>query len=121
MKILSIIAVLLIVLAFIVNGCDSVTGDKPLQVTIPTLVYPPNNDSIGVSVTPTFRWIDSADKIEIATNLYLNDIIFSKAVTDSSYTLDSGILNHNTWYYWHLGKATAGTENWTTVWGFKTN
>ena len=70
MKILSIIAVLFILLIFIVSGCDSVTGDKPIENTTPTLVYPPNNDSTDVSITPTFKWSGGADKIQIATNLY---------------------------------------------------
>ena len=106
-------------IALFLSSCDSVTDDKPLSVTTPSLIAP--DDQSTVSVTPTFRWSGSSDKFEIATNSNFATKIVSINVTDSVYTLPSGYLESGKWYFWHAGKTTAGTIYWSSTFTFLTN
>ena len=106
---------------FIFSGCDSATDSKAVSTTVPTLVSPANNDSL-ISVTPTFKWSGSADKLEIGTDQSITHLTYSCNITDSTYTLPaSNALLPNSWYYWNVGATSGSSVNWShTIYGFKT-
>ena len=107
---------------FILSGCDAGGNSVAVSTSSPSLVSPPDNDTI-VSLTPTFKWSGSADKLEIGTTPSFQTIVQSVTLqtTDSTYTLPTGVLHNGTYYYWHAGRNSNGTEYWSSVsYSFKT-
>jgi|GEM_PF-6246554 len=94
------------------------------SISPPVLIYPLNGAN-GISVTPTFDWgdIESAAKyrIQISADPHFNSILIDdSSSTISQYTVQSGILNNNSTYYW---RASAKTTEWgpfSSIWYFKT-
>src|SRR5258706_6404884 len=112
MKYFSFLLLIVSCTILIFYGCDSGTDSKPVSVTPPELVSPADRDT-AVSRTPTFTWTGSADKLEIASNNTFTTIIYSSAVTGTSFTMPTA-LQPQTTYYWHAGNSASGTTYWST-------
>ena len=101
----------------ILNGCDAGGDSVANSTSAPSLVLPADQDS-SVSIIPTFKWSGSADKLEIGTNPSFTTIIHSYTLqtTDSVYTIPAAdSLHRGTFYYWHAGRNSGGTENWSAL------
>ena len=123
MRKLYFILLILIAGPMFINGCDTGGDSVANSTTVPNLIAPPDQDTT-VSLTPSFKWSGSADKLEIGTSPSFQTIVKSITLqtTDSIYTLPaSDSLHHGTFYYWHAGKNSGGTEYWSTnTYTFKT-
>lgn len=120
MKTIIALMVLIMWALFFMTGCDSVTDSKSVPVSRPSLVAPPDNGT-GVSLTPTFTWQSTADKLEMASNNTFSTILYSAPVTGNSFTMPAGVLQANTTYYWHAGSTTGNTMTWSNyVFSFTT-
>ena len=106
---------------FVLSGCDSATDSKPVSVTPPVLVSPPDRDTTQ-SLTPTFKWTGTADKIQIdRSNNTFTDIIQASDVTGNSYAMPSGVLVAGRTYYWRAGITAGSTVYWSSsVYSFRT-
>lgn len=106
---------------FVFSGCDSATDSKPVSVTPPTLVSPPDRDTTQ-SLTPTFTWTGSADKIQVdRSNNTFTDIIQASDVTGNSFVMPSGVLVAGGTYYWRAGITAGSTVYWSSsVYSFRT-
>lgn len=122
MRKLTSFAVLLILFsAMLFTGCDSPTETKATSVTAPTLSEPTDN-ATSISLTPTFKWSGTADKLEIATNSTFSNPVYSNAVSGTEFTIPSGVLQAGTTYFWRAGKSSGGTMYWcATSYRFTTN
>ncbi len=96
-----------------VCGCDSVTDSKSNAITPPTLISPGDGDT-AISLTPTFKWNGTADKLQVDNNSTFNNPI-SADVSGTEYTMPSGKLMSHTKYFWRAGKTSSNTVYWSTV------
>ena len=86
----------------------------------------PANNSVGVSLTPTFDWEDDAAstgyQIQIALDSGFSSPVLSvDTISVSEYTLNSGVLDNSTVYYWRIrGKSSCESGDWSSIWNFKT-
>ncbi|SRR5260221_6741642 len=103
----------------IISGCDSSTDSKPISTAAPVLVSPADTSS-NISLTPTFTWTGSADKLEIGSNNTFTTIIQSANVTGTTYTVTTP-LQANTLYFWRAGLTAGSTVYWcTNIYSFRT-
>lgn len=112
MKFFSFIVVILIAVSYSFIGCDSVSDSKPVSTTPPTLTYPADNDS-NVSVTPTFTWSGTADKVQVSSNPTFSTLVHSADVSGNSYTMPGPGLQHGIYYYWRAGRTSGATVYWS--------
>lgn len=114
MKVSWLIPILLLVTVFIFNSCDSPTDSKAVQVTPPSPVYPPNNDTL-TTLTPTCTWNGTADKIQISEYPSYATLVHEANVSGNSYPIPSRVLENNSTYYWHVGVASGSNIYWSDV------
>lgn len=112
MKFFSFILVLLIAVSYSFIGCDSVSDSKPINTTPPTLISPADNDS-NISLTPTFTWSGTADKLSYSTNSSFTNAV-TLDVSGTQHTLGTA-LNRSTTYFWKAGITSGGNIIWSTV------
>lgn len=86
----------------------------------------PANDSTVLSLTPTFTWGGGSGaaiyRLMVAQdNNFQSLVIDANNISDLSYTMPSGKLNGDTWYYWKI-LAQQGNQisAWTAPWSFHT-
>jgi hypothetical protein len=98
------------------------TAEIYAQPQPPQLISPPNN-ATGVSIFPTFTWSASTG----ATSYRLQVIqgattVFDQSnITSPNYTIVTGVLTANTWYYWRVNATgPSGTSTWSVSWNFQT-
>ena len=89
----------------------------------PTLISPPNG-AIGISLTPTLNWNDIPNTFDYGVQL-TNDpnfqslIINVNGLTNSEYTVPSGILELNKVYFWRANARNGlGTGPFSAIWFF---
>jgi len=86
----------------------------------------PSNDSTVLSLTPTFTWGGgsgaAAYRLMVAQdNNFQRLAIDVNNIGDLSYTMPSGKLNADTWYYWKvLAQQGNQVSDWTAPWSFHT-
>jgi hypothetical protein len=113
MKLIYFIFISIIILSL--SSCDSPTDSKATNVNAPSLISPPNNDTLP-TFTPTFKWSGLADKFQISLYPSFNTLFYSVNVSDSQYTLPGNVLTlHHQMYYWHAGKTSGGTTYWAEL------
>jgi photosystem II stability/assembly factor-like uncharacterized protein len=107
------------------NVLKTGTGGIPLPIAIPVLSAPVNG-ATGLSLTPALDWSDvtGATKFRLqisAQSNFSSLLIDDSTITQSQYSVASGILNIGTAYYW---RAAAGNDTiWTPfsdTWNFTT-
>jgi|GEM_PF-3794615 len=85
------------------------------------LLLPANNSS-NVCLPPTFTWTPiagaSSYNLMVATDYTFYNIIYSNAVSGTSYTISSSLVSANTNYYWQV--AAAGSNLYSAVGSFTT-
>jgi hypothetical protein len=72
----------------------------------PDLILPPDG-ATGVSLTPTLDWSDISNAtfygVQVSTNPnFTTTVVNAAGLTNSQYTIPSGILNNNTIYFWRV-------------------
>ena len=86
----------------------------------------PSNDSTVLSLTPTFTWGGGSGaatyRLMVAQdNNFQRLAIDVNNIGDLSYTMPSGKLNADTWYYWKvLAQQGNQVSDWTAPWSFHT-
>jgi len=86
----------------------------------------PDNGSTVLSLTPTFTWGGGSGaatyRLLVATdNNFQNLALDVNNIGDLSYTMSSGKLNGDTWYYWKvLAQQGNQISAWTAPWSFYT-
>jgi len=113
MKLYSFIILLLVFFTYCFIGCDSVSDSKPVSTTPPSLISPADLDS-GVSITPTFTWSGTADKLQVSSNSAFSSVLYSSDVTGTSHTMQGYSLAHGVYYFWRAGRTSGATVYWST-------
>jgi len=72
----------------------------------PGLISPPDA-ATSVSLTPTLDWLDIFNAttygVQVSTNAnFTSTVVNAAGLTNSQYTIPSGILNNNTTYFWRV-------------------
>jgi hypothetical protein len=86
----------------------------------------PANGSTVLSLTPTFTWGGGSGaatyRLQIAADNNFQSLALDvNNIGDLSYTVPSGKLNGDTWYYWKvLAQQGNQISDWTAPWSFKT-
>ena len=89
----------------------------------PTLISPANG-STGISLTPTLNWNDIPNAFDYGVQLtndpnFLTLVINVNGLTNSEYTVPTGILDPNTVYFWRANARNGlGTGTFSTIWFF---
>jgi uncharacterized protein YkwD len=95
---------------------SSMTPDVPIQVT-------PNTGDT-VSLTPVLFWkkalLADSYNLQISNSVdFINKIVDETGITDTSYTVQSGLLTYKTSYFWRVqSKNSITTSDWSTKWSF---
>lgn len=93
--------------------------EQPKLISLP-------NEALGQSLTPTLDWSDQSSvtsyRIQIASDLNFTKIAVDEGnLTNSNYTVQPGLLQSNTTYYWKVSATNlGGTGNWSHIWTFST-
>ncbi len=96
----------------------------PAKLTV-SLASPANGSTV-LSLTPTFTWGGGGGAATYRLMVALDNNFQSLAIDannigDLSYTMPSGKLNADTWYYWKvLARQGNQVSDWTTPWSFHT-
>ena len=90
----------------------------------PTLLSPANN-SVNISLTPVLDWSDVSNAtsyvVQVSTTNTFTNTVVNATVTNSTYTVPSGILQGYTTYYWRVASKNGGGQGaWSTIWNFRT-
>ncbi|MFA5404896.1 MAG: hypothetical protein WC358_08180 [Ignavibacteria bacterium] len=92
----------------------------------PQLTAPLNN-SVDISLTATLDWEESNGaseyRVQVATSPTFGGtvVVDVGGLTNTAYVLQSGQLQNNFTYYWHVyAKNIGGTSPWSDTWSFKT-
>ncbi|MEN8184478.1 MAG: right-handed parallel beta-helix repeat-containing protein, partial [Myxococcota bacterium] len=92
----------------------------------PTPVEPPDG-AVDVSLTPTLRWVGTADfyQLQLATSgdFTTGSIVHDVVTSDASveHALSSGVLSSATTYFWRVrGSNAGGMGAWSSTWTFHT-
>jgi len=91
----------------------------------PALLYPVDS-AVNVPVNPTFDWSDVGGainyRLQISTVQNFSSVLFSvSGLTNSGYTLSSGILTTCTKFYWRVKAFITGdSSQWSAVRSFTT-
>lgn len=99
------------------------TIDAPLPP--PTLISPPNG-ATGIVLTPTLDWGDVSGatgyRVQVATTTAFNPALIDQTVTESQYTIPSGILQGYTTYYWRVATRNGSQlfGSFSANWNFQT-
>jgi hypothetical protein len=109
------------------GGSWSVTWNfttVPAPPSPPVLYYPANN-STGIPTTLTFRWRKSVGAtgyhIQVSLNQTFQALVIDENVTDTLYTVPSGILSGSTPYYWRVKASNVGgPSEYSAYWKFTT-
>ena len=94
-------------------------------IAAPTLISPANS-SMGQPLTPNLAWnvVSGALSytVQVASDVSFTNLVLDQTgITDLQYVVSSGILFHNTQYYWRVNATNAaGTGDWSDVWNFTT-
>jgi len=86
----------------------------------------PTNGSTVLSLTPTFTWGGGSGaatyRLMVAQDINFQSLsIDVNNIGELSYTMPSGKLNADTWYYWKvLARQGNQLSNWTDPWSFHT-
>ena len=89
----------------------------------PVLANPPANASL-CTLVPTMSWYSSQGAtsygLQISSNPTFTSLILNiNGITDTQYSVQSGILYSNTTYYWRVNATgPGGTSGWSTIWQF---
>lgn len=93
-------------------GCDSASDSVATTVTRPTLLEPVDN-ATGVSRYPVLKWSGEADKLEVSTSSNFSTVDYPANVTGTEHTVTTQ-LSASTTYFWHVGKTSGSTVNWSS-------
>ena len=99
---------------------NSTTISKPSTPSLNT----PSNNSMGISVSPTLIWNNSAGassySLQVSENSsFSSTVLNQKGISSSSKQISS--LKNNTKYYWRVNAANnAGTSSWSSTYNFTT-
>ena len=113
--------ILTVTLIFILLLAGCLAPPK-LSVSLAT----PANSSTVLSLTPTLTWGGGSGaatyRLMVASdNNFQNLALDANNIGDLSYTVPSGKLNGDTWYYWKvLARQGNQVSNWTAPWSFRT-
>jgi hypothetical protein len=120
-KLLGLTVIFLITIIYIFQGCDTGGDSVATGISPPSLLTPADRDSM-ISLTPTFTWSGNATTIQIAVNTDFTTLVnSSSSLSGNSYTMPSGLLSANTFYYWRAGQSSSGTIYWSAnTFTFKT-
>jgi photosystem II stability/assembly factor-like uncharacterized protein len=108
------------------NGTIISTVTGGYAVGLPVLNSPANNTS-GISLTPQLRWnrVSGATsyRVQLSTDSnFTITLVNDSTVTDSLYTVLSGVLQNNVKYYWRVrAKNAVGSGLYSSVWNFTTS
>src|SRR4030043_688058 len=104
---------------FLLAGCL-----MPAKLTV-SLASPANGSTV-LSLTPTFTWGGGGGAATYRLMVALDNnfqrlAIDANNIGDLSYTVPSGDLNGDTWYYWKvLARQGNQISDWTAPWSFHT-
>jgi len=122
MKIKALFFLLSISLGLLLYGCESSTDTKAETVTRPVLKEPTDN-ATNVSLTPTFKWDNTGNRIEIDINSSFASPQFVKSDLNGIECTWSwpNQLDPNKDYYWRVGVNSGGTIYWSeSIFHFRT-
>ena len=92
----------------------------------PTLLSPPNN-SIGINLTPTLRWVQDISSTSYQVQLAKDSTFNTQIIIDSAnfnspqLLVQAGLLVNVENYFWRVRTTNAiGTGPWSQVWKFTT-
>lgn len=102
--------VIILMIIFLFQSCDSVTDTKSINTTPPVLVKPYDYDS-NVSIHTTFEWTGVADVIWLDNNASFPNPV-SYTVSGNSYTVTDPLSTYSS-YYWKAGRTIDGNIYWS--------
>jgi hypothetical protein len=97
----------------------------PAVPSPPNLSYPANNTT-NMPLTFTFDWNDVTGaawyQLQVSTSPTFSSYVLNlNGLTNSGYTVLTGVLSTNTTYYWRVNASNSGgTSEWSSVWNFTT-
>lgn len=100
----------IIIAAFMIYSCDSVTDLKSVNTAPPVLVKPYDYDT-NVSIHTAFEWTGVADVIWLDVNSSFSNPV-SYAVSGNSYTVTDPLSTYSA-YYWKAGRTIGGKIYWS--------
>jgi hypothetical protein len=113
-----------LLLSFIFIGCDfGLMGGSTYSPHRPNITYPLSTDI--TILTPTLMWNPggSKSKLQLSRNINFTDNIIDEEVSSSSYSVSSGLLQYDTYYYLHVKVKEYGHDfftDWSETVRFKT-
>jgi hypothetical protein len=112
---------ILLLILFLLIGVQAYS-----QIPNPPTLISPTDSSIVQIINILLDWSDvptaNSYRVQVSTSPNFSTTILNVGgVISSQYTITSGILTHNTLYYWRVNATNInGTSQWSSVWRFIT-